>query len=385
MDGPQRTNRVQVAVPRVVVAQAQALARARPAGGVRYVTGMDGIRRPVAMPTPSDILANMAVAPLAEAAGSAGAGPDGGEDGGKTAVKGIWPWRARPTIAFSLVAVALVAASATAITVNSSRATTASAEGETKMAATAPAADEAAAAAAAALNQRQAALQQLLDQFAAGQSGGHFNIVVKDLTTGATASVDPDKSYMSASLYKLFVANQIYRMVDTGQLTYGQAAGGGSGRNISGCLNAMITVSDNGCGRALGSLLNWGAQNSSLANAGYTGTSLATPQQTSARDVAMLFERLYNGTLNSPSSNEAFMTLLKSQRVNNRLPTGVPAGTVMAHKTGDLNNAVHDAGIIYGPKTNYLVVAMSGGWKQPGVAPAQFNVLSQQLWKFFQQ
>jgi beta-lactamase class A len=143
----------------------------------------------------------------------------------------------------------------------------------------------------------------------------------------------------------------------------------------------MITISDNGCGVALGDILGWGGQNASLRSNGYTGTNLATPQQTSARDVATLFERVYRGTLNSPNANAAFLGLLKNQQVNNRLPLGLPGGTVFAHKTGDLDGYLHDAGIVYGPKTDYLVVVMGS----PGVTYNQFVPLSQQLWNYFQQ
>lgn len=392
MDGLRRTsaeaqiNGPVVAMPQPVVVfasvkpklKAPALA-ARPAEGVRYVTGMDGIRRPVAMPTPLEVIANnRAIEVVADEQVEAE------EVAAQAPPVPRLEWRSRPVIVFSLIAAAVVATGATAYVVNSSRPTTASAASEQ-----APAqqvAEKPAAAVVPAVDQRQVQLQQLLNQFAAGQTGGqHFNIVVKDLGTGMVASVNPDQPYASASLYKLFVAQQIYRMIDTGQLTYTQSAGGGSGNNVIGCLNYMITVSDNTCGRALGSLLNWNAQDSALANAGYTGTTLATPQQTNAHDVALLFERLYERTLNSPNANDAFLTLLKGQKVNNRLPVGLPGGTVIAHKTGDLDDVVHDAGIVYGPKTNYLVVAMSGGWKASGDAPAQFNTLSQQLWNFFEQ
>jgi beta-lactamase class A len=181
------------------------------------------------------------------------------------------------------------------------------------------------------------------------------------------------------------VAKGIYQRIDIGQLSYGQAAGGGTGKTIDACLTVMINISDNDCGRALGTILGWGAQNQALGLEGYPQTDLSTPQQTSAADVARLFERLYRGTLVSADSGGRFLALLKSQRVNNRLPQGLPAGTVFAHKTGDLDGYVHDGGIVYGPKTNYLVVVTSGAWNSPTGAPPLFANLSQQLWNYFEQ
>jgi beta-lactamase class A len=227
-------------------------------------------------------------------------------------------------------------------------------------------------------------LQQLLDNFVSANPG-HFNIVVKDLTTGEYASENPDAQIASASLYKLFVAQRIYQRIDLGQLDYGSPAGGGSGDTVEQCLTVMINISDNTCGWALGDILGWGEQDQALSIEGYKQTTLATPQKTSAADVAMLFSRLYSGTLVSGNASERFLGLLKDQRVNNRLPQGLPNATVIAHKTGDLNDVVHDAGIVYGPKTNYLVVVMSGSWDDPGNAPPLFADLSQQLWRHFEQ
>lgn len=281
-------------------------------------------------------------------------------------------------MAVGMAMMALVVSGVTVRLISTPRASAAHAEA-------APATPLATAAPTPAMAVEQTNLQAQLNAFMATHANGPFNIMVKDLDTGAQAMVNPDKSYMSASLYKLFVADQIYHMIDTGGLNYGAAAGGGSGNTIRGCLDLMITISDNTCGRALGTILNWGAQNPALAAQGFTETDLTTPQATSARDVANLFEQLYAGTLDSPASNSAFLTLLKNQKVNDRLPQGLPAGTVIAHKTGNLDGVVHDGGIVYGPKTNYVVVVMSGPWALPGDAPGQFATLSAQLWRFFEQ
>jgi beta-lactamase class A len=380
MDGVKRSGTIRSTLPLVSPRQAAreaALARMNAAAVVptRTVVGMDGIRRSVAMPTPLEVLGNLhAPIPVTDVPTDDGAVE-------ASAPAPARPWRQRPVVAFGLVASAVVAMTATSMIVNNHRTT--AVEADTAVATVAPT-PTATPAAVLALAKQNAELQNVLNQFTAAHPG-QFNIVVKDLKTGALATVDPDRSYLSASLYKLFVADRIYGQIDTGKLSYGNAAGGGTGRTIEGCLNIMITISDNGCGRALGSILGWGSQNAELKNAGFTGTNLATPQQTSARDVALLFERLYQGTLNSPNSNSAFMQLLKSQRVNNRLPQGLPAGVTIAHKTGDLDGVMHDAGIVYGPKTDYLVVVMSGPWQSPGNAPAQFADLSRQLWTFFQQ
>lgn len=345
-----------------------------------YAVGMDGIRRQV-MPTPRETLSAMQ-APVMAATRSMPMLP----------TMPVWnmpslrlpqiAWK-RPAIAFGLVATALVASTAAVSLLSTPATSTARAATASEHAASAKPGPAAAAVAAPAPTPQKTGLQQLLNSFVAANPD-KFGIVVKDMTTGETASINPDQQMASASLYKLFVAQRIYQQIDLGQLDYGRAAGGGSGQNINDCLTVMINVSDNTCGRALGTILGWGSQNQALAVEGYKATDLSTPQKTSAGDVATLFGRLYNGTLISANSSAKFMALLKDQRVNNRLPVGLPAGTVIAHKTGDLDGVVHDAGIVYGPKTNYLVVVMSGPWNSPGNAPAQFANLSTQLWNYFE-
>lgn len=348
----------------------------------RYVVGMDGIRRPVAV-SPREVLANMS-AP-AQVAPAVLAGPIADV----MAVPEPTPWQQpslrlpsiewkRPAAAFALVALTVTASWLTLRAITTPKSTTAEAA---DTAASAPAPVKAAPVVA----ETKPGLQSVIDNFVNANTPANWGIVVKDLKTGQTASYQADRQITSASLYKLFVAERIYQRIDLGQLTSGSPAGGGTGKTVDQCLTVMINISDNDCGRALGDILRWGAQNQALSQEGYKETDLSTPQQTSAEDVARLFNRLYDRTLVSPSSEDKFMGLLKDQRVNNRLPQGLPAGTVIAHKTGDLDGVVHDAGIVYGPKTDYLVVVTSGNWTAVGNVPPKFADLSSQLWNYFEQ
>jgi beta-lactamase class A len=350
-----------------------------------YVVGMDGIRRPVA-PSPREVLANiqtpgpMSVPPAVAATPALAA----------KAPTAVEPWKMpslrlpqiewkRPAAAFALVALAVFASGAAMRVISGPKTVTANAESSQSAPSVAPSPVKVAA-----VTPQKTGLQDIINGFVA-PNADKWGIVVKDLKTGQTASYQADRQIASASLYKLFVAERIYQQIDLGQLNSGDQAGGGSGSTIDGCLTIMINISDNTCGRALGTILGWGAQNQALSLEGYKETDLATPQQTSAADVARLFERLYGGTLVSPSSTQKFMGLLRDQRVNNRLPVGLPAGTTIAHKTGDLDGVVHDAGIVYGPKTDYLVVVTSGSWDAPGNVPPMFADLSQKLWNYFEQ
>jgi beta-lactamase class A len=225
------------------------------------------------------------------------------------------------------------------------------------------------------------AVQNTLSQFAAS-AGAPYGIVVINLKDGATANVNANNSFISASLYKLFVALAVYKGIDSGSINSGGATGHGVNTSVADCLNNMITWSDNTCGVALGSLIGWERQNASMHNAGYTSTFLQSndDEKTSAGDVALLLKRLYDGTLLSPNSTQAFIGLLTAQQINDRLPVGLPAGVKIAHKTGDLDGYVHDAGIVYGKSGDYVIAAMSGPWATPGNAPSSFASLSSKVY-----
>lgn len=210
-------------------------------------------------------------------------------------------------------------------------------------------------------------LQTIVDRFVAAQRVP-FSVVVEDRTTGVRATRLSDRQVLSASLYKLFVAAELLRRIGEGTLDRNAASGDGSGRTVGQCIRDMIVVSDNKCGvwglRAVGS----GALDRSLRQQGYPGTSLASPQRTTAADVARFLTRARNGTLLGPGGERLtaeLYDLLRSQQVNDRLSAGLPAGTPLAHKTGDRLHWAHDAGIVTISGRELLVVALSGPWPAP--------------------
>jgi beta-lactamase class A len=80
---------------------------------------------------------------------------------------------------------------------------------------------------------------------------------------------------------------------------------------------------------------------------------------TTAADMASLFEQLLAGSVLSSGASQDMLDLLSDQLINNRLPADLPAGTKVAHKTGDLDALLHDAGVIYAPAGPIVVVVMT--------------------------
>jgi beta-lactamase class A len=52
--------------------------------------------------------------------------------------------------------------------------------------------------------------------------------------------------------------------------------------------------------------------------------------------------------------------ILERQKFNEGIPAGVPAGTQVAHKTGELTKLHHDAAIVYAKRPFVVVVLVRG-------------------------
>ncbi len=211
-------------------------------------------------------------------------------------------------------------------------------------------------------------LQETIDRFVARQPVP-FSVVAVDLRTGQRAEHLASRQVLSASLYKLFVARELLRRIYGGQLSRDAAAGDTKGRTVGACLEAMIVVSDNDCGQAGLRMVGAGALDASLERDGYVSTRLASPQRTSAADVALFLQRARDRTLlgsGGEAASAELYGLLQRQQVNDRLPKGLPPGTPIAHKTGDRFHWAHDAGIIRTPSGGeYLLAVLTGSWPLP--------------------
>ena len=80
---------------------------------------------------------------------------------------------------------------------------------------------------------------------------------------------------------------------------------------------------------------------------------------TTAADIAALYSMLVNGQIVNDDASQEMLRLLESQQINDRLPAYLPEGTVVAHKTGNLDGLVHDAGVIFAPAGPVIVVVLT--------------------------
>jgi beta-lactamase class A len=81
---------------------------------------------------------------------------------------------------------------------------------------------------------------------------------------------------------------------------------------------------------------------------------------TTARGLLMLLEAIAKGEAVDADSSRQMVEILSRQKFNEAIPAGLPAGTRVAHKTGELTKIHHDAAIVYGPRPFVLVILVRG-------------------------
>jgi beta-lactamase class A len=81
---------------------------------------------------------------------------------------------------------------------------------------------------------------------------------------------------------------------------------------------------------------------------------------TNAQGLAVLLEAVAKGEAMDADASRQMIEILDRQNFNEGIPAGVPAGTRVAHKTGELTKLHHDAAIVYAKRPFVLVILVRG-------------------------
>jgi beta-lactamase class A len=240
--------------------------------------------------------------------------------------------------------------------------------------------------------------------------GAVVGVAYRDLGSGDSLYVGADERFHAASTMKVPVMIELFRSVDAGALRldqpillvnefasivdgspYSLDAGDDSDssmyarvgarvplgelmqrmidRSSNLATNAVIALLDakrvTGTARALGAReieVRRGVEDNKAYEQGLNNT-------TSARDLAALMEAIEQGRAASPASCRAMRDVLLKQEFNDEIPAGLPPGTPVAHKTGNITGVLHDAAIVY-PRGRppYVLVVLTRGIPEPKVA-----------------
>src|SRR5690606_857976 len=84
------------------------------------------------------------------------------------------------------------------------------------------------------------------------------------------------------------------------------------------------------------------------------GLGVATPDE-----MVALFSLLHEGRAVSPAADSVAIRILLANQDNNMMTRWLPAGVRVAHKTGSVNEARNDCGIIYSPAAPIALCVMT--------------------------
>jgi hypothetical protein len=185
-------------------------------------------------------------------------------------------------------------------------------------------------------------LQSVLDSWVAEQSGS-AGVVIRD-TDRVYAQHNPKKTFFAASIYKMYVAYEGYRLVDAGEAKLNEPYQ--ADRNRGQCLDLMIRESDSPCAEKMWAEI--GRQNitEALMSYGISGTDMLAIT-TTAEDAAVLTARIISGEGLSLASQESFLASMREQIYQDALGSGFSSAVTLFNKVG-FNGLVeyHDVGFI---------------------------------------
>ena len=102
---------------------------------------------------------------------------------------------------------------------------------------------------------------------------------------------------------------------------------------------------------------------------------------TTSADLAILLSAIEKGTVLSSSSSAEMREILLAQEFNEKIPAGLPPGTRVAHKTGEITAVSHDAAVVYPTgRKPYVLVVLTKGIRDGKVSGALIADISRLTW-----
>ena len=234
------------------------------------------------------------------------------------------------------------------------------------------------------LNQELGALKTQVQVLATENPSLTAGIFLVDLDTGSYLNFNGDTAFSSASTIKLPILVAFFQAVDEGKVQLDQMLTlksehivGGSGEmqddspgkkySALEVAQKMIVVSDNTATNMMIELLG-GAEvlNQNFANWGLSTTVLRNKlpdlegtNTTSPKDLINIIAQVDRGNLVSVKSRDRILQIMRQTKNDSLLPKGLGEGSVIAHKTGNIDTMLADAGMVDLPNgKRYLVAVM---------------------------
>jgi beta-lactamase class A len=251
-------------------------------------------------------------------------------------------------------------------------------------------------------------------------SGAEVAVAMHALDGKADLLIDADKKFHAASTMKVPIMIELFRQAEAGtlkldeqlpvrnefhsivdgsvyQLSVGDDSDAEVYAHIGGTMSlrelceAMITVSSNfaanlliervGAANVRGTVTRLGADGMVVLRGveDQKAFDRGMNNETTARALAVLMLKIAKGQAVNPRADAEMAEILKRQKFHDAIPAGLPDGTAVAHKTGNITKIHHDAAIVYGPRP-YVLVVLVRGIEDQKVSGALIASISRDVW-----
>lgn len=213
-------------------------------------------------------------------------------------------------------------------------------------------------------------------------------IIVRDLDNNFSYYYQGSKQFISASLIKLPILCSVFEEINRGYMSLDniitlkkehKVSGSGSLRRVRNgaqytveeLLTLMIKNSDNTAAKILTDRIGLKKMNRLFTDIGLQDTNITRKSfnmtrrrgrdesYTTPHDIAYLLEKVYYGMFINEEVSTRIIEILKTPKDSSRLSRYLPDKFELAHKTGLLRGACHDAGIVFTPKGAFLICVMT--------------------------
>ncbi len=217
--------------------------------------------------------------------------------------------------------------------------------------------------------------KSVIDKFLKSEKGT-YSIYYKDLSSGQVIGVDENKVLTAASLNKIVIASYLYKQAENGEIDledkiviqekdiqdYGTGSirygGEGKAYTLKHLTKLMLEQSDNTAAYVLDVRLGKDNIQEYADSIGLAATDIVN-NKTSARDMGVIFERLYSGGVVKTPLKEELLDFLKDTEFEDRIARDMPSNVSVHHKAADAITMVHDAGIVTDGKKTFVLAILT--------------------------
>jgi beta-lactamase class A len=232
-------------------------------------------------------------------------------------------------------------------------------------------------------------------------SDGTYGVSIVDLTSGQKLDLNAAEPMNAASVNKLEILAALYHEVEAGRvhldttltLTTANIQDYGTGviryqplgtrYTLDQLATVLVEQSDNTASYMLAQYLGLATIDKLVAGWGLTSTvvgqEVSTPQ-----DAARFMQLLYEGKLANGADTRQMLDYLSHTAFNDRIPAGLPAGIVVAHKIGTQVNVENDVALVQMPGRPYVLSIFAKDVTEANAVPVE-QAISRTVYQYEQQ